>query len=98
MNRIQERALKIIYNDYVATFTQLFEKDSSVSIHIRNLQVLATENVKARNNLSPPIIQNILRATEPAYCLRRDTVFESRRMQTQRYGIDSLTYLGLKIW
>ena len=98
MIRIQKHAQTIVYKDYVSAFAQLLEKDSSVSIHIRNLQVLATENVKARNNLSPPIIQNILRATEPAYCLRRDTVFESRRMQTQRYGIDSLTYLGLKIW
>ena len=98
MNRIQGRALRIVYKDYVSTFAQLLEKDSSVSIHIRNLQVLATEGFKARNNLCPPIIQNILRATEPAYCLRRDTVFESRRMQTQRYGIESLTDLGLKIW
>ena len=77
---------------------QLLQKDSSVSIHIRNLQVLATEIFKARNNLSPPIVQNIFRTTEPAYSLRRDTIFESRRIQTQRYGVESLTYLGPKIW
>ena len=98
MNRIQERALRIVYKDYVSTFAQLLEKDSSVTIHIRNLQVLSTELFKARNNLSPPIIQNIFRTTEPAYSLRRDTIFESRRIQTQRYGIESLTYLGPKIW
>ena len=77
---------------------QLLEKDSSVSIHIRNLQILATEIFKARNNLSPPVVQNIFRTIEPAYCLRRDTIFESHRIQTQRYGIESLTYLGPKIW
>ena len=98
MNRIQERALRIVYKDYVSTFAQLLEKDSSVSIHIRNLQVLATEIFKARNNLSPPTVQNIFRTTEPAYSLRRDTIFESHRIQTQRYGIESLTYLGPKIW
>ena len=83
MNRTQERALRIFYKDYVSTFPQLLEKDSLVSIHIRNLQVLATEIFKARNNLSPPIVQNIFRTTEPAYSLRRDTIFESRRIQTQ---------------
>ena len=98
INRIQERALRIVYKDYVSTFAQLLEKDSSVSIHIRNLQILATEIFKARNNLSPPIVQNIFRTTEPAYSLRRDTIFESRRIQTQRYGIESLTNLGPKIW
>ena len=60
--------------------------------------VLATEIFKARNNLSPPIVQNIFRTIEPAYSLRRDTIFESHRIQTQRYGIESLTYLGPKIW
>ena len=30
--------------------------------------------------------------------LRRDTLFESRRIQSQRYGIESLTYIGPKIW
>ena len=98
MNRIQERALRIVYKDYVSTFTQLLEKDSSVTFHIRKLQVLAREILKARNNLSPPIVQNIFRTTEQAYSLRRDTIFEGRRIQTQRYGIESLTYLGPKIW
>ena len=52
MNRIQERALRIVYKNYVSTFAQLLKKDSSLSIHIRNLKVLATEMFKARNNLS----------------------------------------------
>ena len=98
MNRIQERALRIVYKDYVSIFVQLLEKDSSVSIHIRNLQVFATENFKAKNNLSPPIVQNIFRTTDPTYSLRRDSIFESRRIQTQRYAIESLKYLGPKIW
>ena len=92
MNRIQKRALRIVCKDYVLTFAQRLEKDSSVSIHIRNLQVLETEIFKARNNVSPPIVQNIFRTTEPTYSLRRDTIFERRRIQTQRYGIEYLTY------
>ena len=40
----------------------------------------------------------MFRTTESASSLRRDTIFESRRMQIQRYGIESLTYLGVKIW
>ena len=98
MNRIQGCALRIVYEDYVSTFAQLLEKDSSVAIHIRNLEALATKIFKARNNFSPPIVQNVFRTTEPAYILRRDTLFESRRIQSQRYGIESLTCVGPKIW
>ena len=82
VNRIQERALRIVYKNYVSTFEQLLEKDSSVSIRIRNLQVLANEIFKVRNNLPPPIVQNIFRTTEPICSLRRDTIFESRRIET----------------
>ena len=80
MNRIQNRALTVIYKDYVSTFAQLLEKDSSVSIHSRNLQVLASEIFKARDNLSLSIVQNIFRTTKPAYSLRRKTIFESRKI------------------
>ena len=80
MNRIQNRALTVIYKDYVSTFAQLLEKDSSVSIHSRNLQVLASEIFKARDNLSLSIVQNIFRTTKPAYSLRRKTIFESCKL------------------
>ena len=98
MNRTQECVLRIVYKDYVSTFAQLLEKDSSMSIHIRNLQVLVTDIFKGRSNILLPIAQNSFRTTEPAYSLRSDTIFESRSIQAQRYGIESLTEIGPKIW
>ena len=97
MNRTQECVLRIVYKDYVSTFAQLLEKDSSMSIHIRNLQVLVTDIFKGRSNILLPIAQNSFRTTEPAYSLRSDTIFESRSIQAQRYGIESLTEIGPKI-
>ena len=38
INRLHERCLRIIYKDMVSTFEHLLEKDSSVSIHTRNLR------------------------------------------------------------
>ena len=43
MNKIQERALRLVYNDHHSTYDQLLEKDCSYSIHHRNLQRLAIE-------------------------------------------------------
>ena len=42
INSIHERALRVTYQDYQSTFLQLLQKDNSVTIHQRNLQVLAT--------------------------------------------------------
>ena len=42
INKIQERALRLIYKEDDSSFTDLLKRDSSVTIHERNLQFLAT--------------------------------------------------------
>ena len=43
INRLHERCLRITYNDKQSSFKMLLEKDSSVSIHDKNIQCLTTE-------------------------------------------------------
>ena len=43
INRLHERCLRIVYNDKESSFNDLLEKDGSVSIQMRNTQILATE-------------------------------------------------------
>ena len=57
INSIHERALRVTYQAYKSTFLELLQKDNSATIHQRNLQVLATEIFKAKNDLSPEIIK-----------------------------------------
>ena len=53
INSTHERSLRITYQDNVSTFQELLNKDNSVSIHHRNLQVFATEMFKIHRGLSP---------------------------------------------
>ena len=46
INRLHERCLRIVHNDSSSTFERLLTKHNSVSIHDRNLQVLAAEMFK----------------------------------------------------
>ena len=46
INRLNERCFTIIYNGKTWAFADLLAKSGSVTIHIRNLQVLATEMFK----------------------------------------------------
>ena len=43
INRIHEKALRIVYHNSASSFQELLKKDDSVTIHKRNLQVLVTE-------------------------------------------------------
>ena len=53
MNRLHKRCLRIIYNNNTSSFTDLLGIDNSVSVHHRNIQVLATELHEFVNGLSP---------------------------------------------
>ena len=59
INSIHERALRITYGDQKSTFQELLIKDNSVSVHHRNLQVLATEIFKIENNMTPEFLNEI---------------------------------------
>ena len=61
INRLQERALRIVYNDKSSTFYQLLEKDKSVTIHARNLQYLETEIFKVKIGISPIVVTKMFR-------------------------------------
>ena len=59
INKIQERALRIVYRDQSSTFEDLLTRDESVSNHVRNLQLLATEVYKVVNGTSLDIMNEV---------------------------------------
>ena len=59
MNNINERALRIVFKDYESIFQQLLKHNKSVSIHQRNLQILATKIFKTKNALNPVITEDV---------------------------------------
>ena len=75
INRFHERCLRTMCNDKQWSFNELLEKDGSVSIHQRNLQVLATEMHKINNGLSTPLMKDIFPIRRNPYNLKENSVF-----------------------
>ena len=50
INKLYERALRIVYNDTVTSLENLLIKDKSFAIHHRNIQSLAMKIYKAIHN------------------------------------------------
>ena len=65
INNIHERALRLTYKHNKSSFKQLLEKDHSVTVYQKNLQVLVTENFKVKNNLAPDIMKDVSELKEP---------------------------------
>ena len=60
INGLHKRTLSLVYNDFSSSFSELLEKDKSVTIHHRNFQILAYEMFKMKNNMVPEILTEIL--------------------------------------
>ena len=99
INRIHERALRLVYQDNSLSFAELLEKDNSMAIHQRNLQVLATSIFKLKNGLFPEIMKEVFEIQNPAYNFCAEaTHFKTENVKMTHYGIQSVKYLGPKIW
>ena len=59
INRIHEQALRIVYSDKTSNFTGLLQKDNAVTVHQRNLQVLATEIYIVNRSLAPQLVKEL---------------------------------------
>ena len=99
VNKLHERALRIVYQDYASSFTELLEKDNSTTIHNRNIQLLATELFKVKNGLSPPFMNKIfVENAQHYYDLRKKAEFKRTNVKTVYNGTETLTFLGPRIW
>ena len=99
INKIHERVLKLVYSDDKnLSFEELLHKDNTVSIHQRNLQILALEIFKIKNGHSPQIIGENFEFLNRAYNFRNTSVLKRKKGRTVFYGSESVTSLAPKIW
>ena len=68
INRIHERALKIVYNSYKSNFKDLLERDHYFTIHERNLQYVDIEAYQVKNGLSPVIVNDVFQFGKNSAC------------------------------
>ena len=71
INMLHERCLRIIYNDKQSSFTELLNKDCSVSVHVKNIQKLAIEMFKSYKGVSPPLMDNVFKLRTENPCSLR---------------------------
>ena len=98
INKLHERALRIVYKENDITFDELLVMDESFKVHQRNIQKLGLEMFKVKNKLSPEFIQSIFNLSNRKHCLRSESTFELSNIRTVHYGRDTISYMGPKIW
>ena len=98
INKLHERALRIVYKDYDSSFENLLNIDNTFTVHQRNLQKLATEMYKIQNNLSPSFLSNIFPLSQHPYELRNKNICKTDNIRTVYYGSETVSFRGPKTW
>ena len=63
INHIHERALRLVYDDYITSFEDLLIKDNSVSIRHCNIQKVAIEMFKVQKQFVPGVHKKSIPST-----------------------------------
>ena len=70
INRTHERALRITFSDKWLPFSELLNKDNSITIHYRNIRAVAIETNKVIQVDSPPLLNEMFVPLQCIYGLR----------------------------
>ena len=97
INRIHERALRLVYQNNLS-FSELLDLDNSVTEHQKNLQVLVTEIYKVKNGRASEIMKGIFELENSSYNLKSScSQFRRENIKTVQYGLQSVRCHGPKI-
>ena len=96
INRIHERALRMVYLDYTCSLDDLLRRDNTVSIHHRNIHLLAIEMFKVKNDLSVEIMQTLFNLNNDSGMSKKS--FFIPNVNSEYNGKDSIRYFGPVVW
>ena len=98
INRTHKQALRALYGDYESTFEELLDRNKSLTIHKKNLQRLMVEIYKTINHLNPAYMWEFFIKKDVPYNLRSNELCKIPSVNSQRYGISSLSFRGSLLW
>ena len=99
LEKIQERALRFVYEDFDSSYEELLNKAKIPTLHVRRLRTMASETFKILNNMSPPVLSNLVRLREnTVYNFRYNNILQVPRVSTSKFGKKSFSYAAAVLW
>ena len=98
VNKIHERALRIVLNDHITDFETMLRYINDITIHHRNIQTLMVELFKIKHDLAPTIMDSMLNGRTICYNFRNLQEFQSERERTVFYGLETISYRAPQLW
>ena len=98
MEKIQERALRFIYNDFQSSTEALLSLSDTSPLHIKRMKLMSCEAYKIINELSPTYIRDLINVKVSQYNFRNEHQDSQPQVNSSRYGLKSFRYEAARIW
>ena len=100
IEKLQERALRFLYNDHTSSYDDLLSRSRSTkcTMHVARRRLLCIEIFKTLNHLNPPFMQSIFELRSSIYSSRNPNNLAYFRPNQTTFGSKSLKSIGPQIW
>ena len=98
MEKIQERALRFVYNDYDTNYNSLLEINNESTLYLKRVRLMAQEVYKAMSNQSPKYTQDLLGHRNSRYSNRRPLDLYVPKVNQTKFGYKSYSFEAPTIW
>ena len=98
IEKIQERALRFLHNDYVCSYKDLLLKSNRCTMLVSRQRTLCIEIFKTLKKLNPAFMNDIFSVRTSDYSLRNPNNLNHFRPNQVTFGSNSLKVMGPKIW
>ena len=98
LEKVQERALRFINNDFTSSLSELLKLTNTQPLHGRRLKFMACEVYKIVNDLSPQYISDLVNIKVSPYDFRGEKKADIPRVKSTRYGLRSFRSEAPRIW
>ena len=98
MEKLQYRALRLVFNDFDSSYETLLEKVNMPTLHVSRIRLMAIETFKIVHKMSPVYLHDLLSYKNSTYSFRYDNLVDVPRVRTTKYGKSTFCYEAAQVW
>ena len=98
MEKIQERALRFVFNDYASEYKDMLQKNGESTLYLKRVRIMAQEVYKAINNQSPKYMKELLSERNSRYSNRRPLDLYIPGVNQEKFGYKSYRFEAPSVW
>ena len=98
IEKIQERALRFINNDFTSSLQDLLASTNTAPLHVRRMKQMASEVYKIVHDIAPEYVKDLINIKTSHYNFRNENQARLPAVKSTRYGLRSFRYEAARIW